>query len=208
MPLTGEPITDPSETRTGPALVVKIDNIAPARPQTGLNEADIVFEEIVNEAHPVRRRVPLPGRRPGRPDPLRPPPGHRDARVVQPPAVRLERRQRRRHVLHQRSELVDLSANHTSGYYRRSGGGAVEPVHLEQAMWSHRPADFYVRPGVLVPPPGEQITNGQPATTIKVTMDNIDVRWECDAGSGKYFRSQDGGHHRRDTARCRPRTWC
>jgi Protein of unknown function (DUF3048) N-terminal domain/Protein of unknown function (DUF3048) C-terminal domain len=37
-PFTGEPITAP-----GPVLAVKIDNIAQARPQTGLTSADIVY---------------------------------------------------------------------------------------------------------------------------------------------------------------------
>ncbi|GAA0912122.1 DUF3048 domain-containing protein [Streptomyces thermoalcalitolerans] len=33
--------------RTGPVLVVKIDNVAPARPQTGLDTADLVYAEQV-----------------------------------------------------------------------------------------------------------------------------------------------------------------
>ena len=45
-PLTGLPVTDAAVAER-PALVVKIDNNAGARPQSGLNEADIVFEEIV-----------------------------------------------------------------------------------------------------------------------------------------------------------------
>ena len=45
-PLTGLPVTNPA-IAARPALVVKIDNNAKARPQSGLNEADIVFEEIV-----------------------------------------------------------------------------------------------------------------------------------------------------------------
>jgi len=43
MPLTGLPGEVPSR----PAVVVKIDNGRPARPQTGLNAADIVIEEEV-----------------------------------------------------------------------------------------------------------------------------------------------------------------
>jgi hypothetical protein len=44
-PLTGEPLdgADPEH----PALVVKIDNHPDSRPQWGLNQADIVYEEIV-----------------------------------------------------------------------------------------------------------------------------------------------------------------
>ena len=46
MPLTGMPITDPA-LAARPALVVKIDNHPDARPQSGLNQADIVFELLV-----------------------------------------------------------------------------------------------------------------------------------------------------------------
>ncbi len=42
-PLTGLPVSDAAELER-PALVVKIDNHPNARPQTGLDEADIVFE--------------------------------------------------------------------------------------------------------------------------------------------------------------------
>ncbi|MEY2422580.1 MAG: hypothetical protein QOI95_2647 [Acidimicrobiaceae bacterium] len=50
-PLTGLPATDPA-TLTRPALVVKIDNADgagsnSARPQIGLNQADVVYEEMV-----------------------------------------------------------------------------------------------------------------------------------------------------------------
>ena len=43
--LTGEPIEAGSLSR--PALSAKIDNHPSARPQVGLDEADIVFEELV-----------------------------------------------------------------------------------------------------------------------------------------------------------------
>ncbi len=42
-PLTGLP----TEVIDRPALVVKIDNVSRARPQTGINEADIIYEELV-----------------------------------------------------------------------------------------------------------------------------------------------------------------
>lgn len=45
-PLTGLPVTDQAAAARV-ALVVKIDNHPTARPQTGLNKADIVFEENV-----------------------------------------------------------------------------------------------------------------------------------------------------------------
>lgn len=46
MPLTGLPMAD-GVLALRPAIVVKVDNHPDARPQTGLNQADIVFEENV-----------------------------------------------------------------------------------------------------------------------------------------------------------------
>ncbi|WP_195210601.1 DUF3048 domain-containing protein [Actinomarinicola tropica] len=43
-PLTGLPVEEPS---LRPILIVKIDNVGPARPQVGINAADIVVEEKV-----------------------------------------------------------------------------------------------------------------------------------------------------------------
>lgn len=48
MPLTGVPVPTEADIPQRPAIVVKIDNAPGARPQTGFNAADIVFEEIVN----------------------------------------------------------------------------------------------------------------------------------------------------------------
>jgi hypothetical protein len=45
-PLTGAPAADP-DAAARPALVVKIDNAPNGRPQVGLNQADVVFEEGV-----------------------------------------------------------------------------------------------------------------------------------------------------------------
>ena len=47
-PLTGVENPDPV-IAARPALIVKIDNASGARPQSGFNEADLVFEEIVND---------------------------------------------------------------------------------------------------------------------------------------------------------------
>jgi len=45
-PLTGLPVTTPSIAER-PAVIVKIDNDAAAPPQSGLDEADVVYEEVV-----------------------------------------------------------------------------------------------------------------------------------------------------------------
>jgi hypothetical protein len=45
-PLTGLPITDPAKAAR-PALSIKIENEAAARPQSGLQDADVVYETII-----------------------------------------------------------------------------------------------------------------------------------------------------------------
>ena len=44
-PLTGLP-TDGVDATTAPVLIVKIDNTVSSRPQTGLAEADVVFDVV------------------------------------------------------------------------------------------------------------------------------------------------------------------
>jgi hypothetical protein len=46
-PLTGEPVAGGAAVPQRPALAVKVDNYPDARPQSGLDKADIVFEEPV-----------------------------------------------------------------------------------------------------------------------------------------------------------------
>lgn len=47
-PLTGLPQSNVAQTQA-PAVVVKIDNVDPARPQSGIDQADIVYEEMVED---------------------------------------------------------------------------------------------------------------------------------------------------------------
>ena len=44
---TGAPLTGVGTALDRPALAVKVDNLSPARPQSGLNQADLVYEELV-----------------------------------------------------------------------------------------------------------------------------------------------------------------
>lgn len=48
-PLTGLPADDPEDLER-PVIVVKVDNLAPARPQTGVEQADLVMVEPVEGA--------------------------------------------------------------------------------------------------------------------------------------------------------------
>jgi len=67
-PLTGMPVTGDGANR--PALAVKIENTADARPQEGLNEADLVWENIV-EFDVSRFNVVFHSQLPGEIGPIR-----------------------------------------------------------------------------------------------------------------------------------------
>jgi hypothetical protein len=197
MPLTGEPIASEDEIPNRPAMAVKIDNIGRARPQSGLNEADIVIEEIINDGatrfaavfHSQEVDVLGPVRSGRYPD-----------------IQLLEAFDRPLFVWSggnagvtyyiKNSKLVNLSAVNTSGYYRRSGRPSPHNLYTStEAMWEKTPADFSIPPVVLPYLREGDVLDGEPATTITVTMDNVDVRWEYDTETGKYCRWQDGGEH-------------
>lgn len=198
MPLTGVPISDPSEVPQRPALAVKIDNVGPARPQSGLNQADVVFEEIINDGATRFATVfhsqgidtvgPV---RSGR---------HPDIEILESldhPLFAWSGGNAGVTYYIEHSQLVDLSANHTSGYYRRAGRRRPWNLYTSsEAMWTHTPAEFHVPPQIFkYLRPDEPIQNGEAATTINVTMDNVQIRWEYNPETGLYSRFQDGGPH-------------
>ncbi len=198
MPLTGVPVADPSEIPQRPAQAVKIDNVGPARPQTGLNSADIVFEEIINDGA-TRFAAVFQSQGVDTVGPVRSG-RHPDIEILESldhPLFVWSGGNAGVTYYIEHSQLVDLSANHTSGYYRRAGRRRPWNLYTSsEAMWSHSPPDFHVPPPVFkYLNPDEPITNGQPATTINVTMDNVQIRWEYDSDTGLYYRFQDGGPH-------------
>jgi hypothetical protein len=197
MPLTGEPVTSESEIPNRPAMAVKIDNIGRARPQSGLNEADIVIEEIINDGATRfaavfhSQDVDLLG-------PVR------SGRY--PDIQLLEAFDRPLYVWSggnagvtyyiRNSKLVNLSAVNTSGYYRRAGRPSPHNLYTStEAMWEKTPEDFSIPPVVLPYLRASDTLDGEVADTINVVMDNVDVRWEYDAETGKYCRWQDGSEH-------------
>lgn len=197
MPLTGEPISDVSEIPNRPAMAVKIDNVGSAIPQSGLNQADIVFEEIIND-NSTRFAVVFHSQDA---DPIGP---IRSGRY--PDILMLEAFDRPLYVWSggnagvtyyiRRSQMINLSAVETSGYYRRSGKQAPKNLYTStEAMWEKTPAEFAVPPVVLpYLRPNDQLT-GDPATVINVTMDSNDVRWEYNPDDGLYYRWQEGKPH-------------
>jgi hypothetical protein len=199
MPLTGDPVSSTDEIPDRPALVVKIDNHPTARPQAGMNNADIIFEEIVEgqltrfaavfhafDADPVG---PIRSGRSQDVDMLGP---------LNSPAFAWSGGNAGVRNLIRNSDFINLDAGFTPGYYRRSGrGGAPHNLYSSTAaLWANVP------PEAMESPPGifsylrpEETFSGQAATTIDLPMAGIRVRWEWDDDDGVYRRFQNGNSH-------------
>ena len=106
------------------------------------------------------------------------------------------------------SDLIDLSAQHTSGYYRRSGRKNPNDLYSStDALRGHTPEDAAPPPQVFTYlDPGEQ-PDGEAATEIELKLDSVRVVWRYDEESGGYYRSQNGDEHNTETSTGVERVW-
>ncbi|HEY5423307.1 MAG TPA: DUF3048 domain-containing protein [Ilumatobacteraceae bacterium] len=199
MPLTGLPITDPAAAQRV-ALVVKIDNHPDARPQSGLNQADIVFEENVEQLTRFAAVFQT-----NAPDPVGP-------------------------IRSGRTQDVELLGSLNKPIFAWSGGnpGVTKAINssdfvvanvqtnARQQSQSYRSRDraaphnlyaqgsglFTMAPEGATPPPLQfnyrkegQASTGDSSGGVDLKMDGVNVSWKFDAGSGKYRRFQSGKAH-------------
>jgi len=199
-PLTGMPVTDPA--RAGrPALWVKIDNAPKARPQTGLGNADVVFEEMVEggltrflavfqsgDANPVG---PVRSVRPVDPDIATALRGLFAYSGGAPKFVRM---------LHQ-SPLQDVGADALAGAYFRNHSRPAPDNQFSgtSTLWSATrnqppaaPLFTYLPAGQPFPAPGPQAS---PLNGVSYVLERISVDWDWDGGSGRWMRRTDGAPH-------------
>ncbi len=210
MPLTGEPLDDADEIPDRPALVVKLSIAGGgALPQAGLNSADIVIEEVINDNTSRLAAVlhstdvdPVGPIRSGR---------AQDINVMlafdRPlfawsggnPAVTRAIRE---------SDLINLDARFSPGYYRRSGRSSPNNLFSSSdALWNQtteeagRPSQVfsYVRPGDEV--------EGAEATRIALSFDALSVSWTYDEETDGYYRVQSGQAHNTETADGTEQVW-
>ena len=199
MPLTGLPIDDPALAGRS-ALVVKIDNHPDARPQSGLNQADIVFEENVEQltrfAAVFQSKVP---------DPVGP-------------------------IRSGRTQDVELLGSLNKPVFAWSGGnaGVTKAINgsdfvvanvqtnARSASKSYRSRDriaphnlyaqgsglFSMSEGAETPPPQQfayrkdgATVAGDPSGGVDLKMDGVSVRWKFDSKSETYLRFQGGTAH-------------
>jgi hypothetical protein len=195
MPLTGLPITDPAAAAR-PALVVKIDNNAKARPQSGLNVADIVFEEIVE----VQTRFAAVFQSQGS-DPVGPIRSGRTQDIDllgsfnrplfawsggNPSVTRAIAN----------SDFINLNAQNTPGYFRSRDRESPHNLYSRTTdLWS-------LTPFGLGPPPQHfdyleagEAPAGVASAGADLDMDSLKIEWRFDPATGLYARSNGGRAH-------------
>ena len=214
MPLTGEPIAERRpRSRTGRRWRSRSTTVGSAIPQSGLNEADIVFEEIINDG--LTRFAAVFHSQDA--DPVGP---VRSGRY--PDILMLE--------AFDRPLFVWSGGNAGVTYYirafqdgqpqRRRDQRLLPPLGQArrrsnlytstEAMWEKTPDDFSIPPVVLpYLRPGRRCSPATRPPIIDVTMDSNDVRWEYDPDTGMYYRWQDGkpAQHREQRPGDDRRTW-
>jgi len=199
-PLTGLPAID-SAAASRPALVVKIDNNRSARPQSGLNEADIVFEEIVE----VQTRFAAVFQS-NVADPVGPIRSGRTQDIdllgsFNKPLFAWSGGNKNVTKAIEGSDLVSLSAQknqvYQGGGFRRYGNRRSPHDLMADASKL-----FTLAPSGSGPPPqqfqyyaGDQVRQGTPAAGVAGEMFGLAITWTFDATTGLYARTSGGEPH-------------
>jgi len=200
MPLTGTPLESADEIPNRPALAVKIPNNPQALPQTGLNEADVVFEEIINDG--ITRFAAVFHSQGS--DPVGPIRSGRAQDVdilsnLNSPLLAWSGGNPGVTRVINNSTLTSLSyvGGYGNSYYRRDGrGGAPHNLFSStDTLWELAPDEFAIPPQIFpYMLPGE-VAEGDTASIIEIELDSILARWDYDAASGRYLRSEYGEPH-------------
>ena len=195
-PLTGVLVDDPA-VAARPALIVKIDNAPGARPQTGFNEADIVYEEIVND-NLTRFAMVFQSHGSNPVGPIR------SGRIqdinlfgsLQHPLFSWSGGNATVTAAIRASDLVDIGPARQAVYFRAADRNAPHNLYSNtDALWSKAPAD--VRPPIqqFMYRAADEAVAGTPSQGVGVKLDSIDVRWDWDAASGLYLRTMENSKH-------------
>jgi hypothetical protein len=196
-PLLGTPLVDPA-VATRPAMVVKIDNHPSARPQAGINQADIIFEENVEKLTRYAAVFHSEGS-----DPVGPIRSGRfqDINLVgslNKPLFVWSGGNRQVSSAIGKSDLVDLSylkVNNDGGFTRNDEYRAPHNLFAETTkLWTLAPAGSSA--------PSTQFayrtvsdanaSTSKEALGLKVSMDGVKVQWDWDAAAKEWVKTQDG----------------
>lgn len=196
-PLLGTPMEDPA-TANRPAMVVKIDNHPGARPQAGINQADIIFEENVEKLTRYAAVFHSEGS-----DPVGPIRSGRlqDINLVgsfNKPLFVWSGGNSQVSAAIAKSDLVDLSylkVNTDGGFKRNDEYKAPHNLFAETTkLWTLAPA------GSSAPQTqfayrtvsDANASTSKEALGLKVSMDGVKVQWDWDSAAKEWVRTQDG----------------
>jgi hypothetical protein len=202
-PLTGLPMTEGDLAALRRALVVKIDNNPAAVPQSGLGAADIVYEENVEGW--TRFAMVLHSQTPEPVGPIRS--GRtQDIMLLESlnhPLFLWSGGNANVTAAINGSELVNLSpstANGPAGFYREGSRQAPHNLYASSAKaWEAAPEGLSPPPPQFTYAAAGTVPAGLPVAAADLSMEGgLDVRWEYDAASGRFFRSQRGSPHNGD----------
>lgn len=195
-PLTGLPLTDPS-LLSKVALVVKVSNDPGARPQTGLNDPDIVFEAW--GAGPTRFATIWHSRDLDFVGPIRSC-REQDINLVgefNRAVFACSGGNGRNIALLRQSDLLLVTEGQGPGWELDPHRGRPHKTHADTAKLRSNagpdrtgpPQQFHYRAV------GEAATAGDPMTGFDLHIQQVFVQWRYDSGSGVYKRAQDGHPH-------------
>ena len=201
-PLTGLPAPDPSLLGR-PALVVKIDNAPKGRPQAGINQADVVVAEKVEDG--ITRLFTVFHSTDA--DPVGPVRSARSTDIVlaaalNRPLFSYSGTNAAFQALVNAAPLVDVGHSRASSDYRRQRGRPA-PYNL----FSSTPALFRRAPAGAGPPSplfryraaGAAPAAGAPAGGVRIEYRGANVttvvEYAWDPGAGGWARTQNGSAH-------------
>ena len=192
-PLTGLPVDDAAKAGR-PALVAKIDNHPNARPQAGLNKADIVIEENVEGLTRFAAVFHSDGSDPV--GPLRS--GRTQDKIFlgsyNKPLFMWSGGNYRVTQVINKSDLVNIghsASRGKAGYYRE------KTRKIPHNLYASTTKGWTLAPEGSGPPPAQFLYRGvsdaMPSTAVpvdgaKVSMYNVKVYWKWDAASGQFLR--------------------
>jgi hypothetical protein len=201
-PLTGEVVDDPSVLQRRP-LAIKISNAPPnyVRPQSGLNDADFVYEHTA-EGSITRFTAIIYGRTPPRVGPIRSarlidielPAMYDAALAFSGASTGVSRR------LNASDFETRIIRSNEPGYYRTG-----EDKPLEHTLYGN-PVDFWQTleaKGLNMPPnfgttlafSSEPPPGGTPASAVTIDYNWEVVEWRYDPENGRYWRWAAGVPH-------------
>ncbi|MDQ2826560.1 MAG: DUF3048 domain-containing protein [Actinomycetota bacterium] len=197
-PLTGRPVTDPA-VAARPAVSVKIDNIAEARPQAGIGTADVVYEEftegitrfiVVFQSADAELVGPVRSVRPADPVITRSLGGVLGYSGGSPAAVALATA----------SPLTSVTENDQAVMYRRPGRVAPHNLYTSSAgLRSRAPAGTgppVPLAGFLRDPAGFGGAGATPVASVRIVpAPFVTAGYDWDASSSTWLRTTDGRPH-------------